>query len=197
MKNLFKLFSNINRTLLYLLLSGTSFLVAVAICVALQPSNVLSHDGLSFYGNFQKTLLPYGLGLAGTAYFLLRACHILVNTQAARSFRVGLEAVGVCLLGIVATPSFSHERLIQDLHVIFGFMIFVTMAILSLHYLGREGRYKLDWVLLAFQMLAIIIIALSFHAIAVLDLMLPAQILATVSFGTLLIRAVARHTRKI
>lgn len=182
-----------NRTILYLSLSGAIFLVAVVICVLLQPAAVLSHDGISFYGNFQRTFLPYGIGLVGTAYFLLRACSTLNNTQVARSFRVGLEAVAVAVLGIVATPSFSQVILIQDLHVLFGFIIFVTLAVLSLHYLGREGRYPLDWALLALQLIAIIVAALSFRAIGILDLMLPAQILAIVSFGTLLLRAALRH----
>lgn len=185
-----------NRTLVDLLLCGLSFGLAVVICVALQPSDVFSHDGLSFYGNFQKTFLPYGIGLVAAAYFLLRACHTLVNTQAARSFRLGLEAIAIAVLGIVATPSFSHTMLIQDLHVAFGFIIFVTQAILSLHYLGKVGRLRLDWVLLALQLIAIVVVALSFHAVAVLNLMLPAQVLAIASFGTLLIRAVIRHERE-
>jgi hypothetical protein len=155
-----------------------------------------SHDGLSFYGNFERTILPYGLGLVITSYFLLKACRTLVNTRAAQSFRLGLEAIAIALLGIVATPSLSHSMLIQDLHVIFGFIIFVTMAILSLHYLGREGRYKLDWILLGLQMVAIVLVALSFRTVAVLDIMLPAQLLASIAFGTLLVRAVVRHAQQ-
>jgi hypothetical protein len=186
-----------NRTLLDLLLCSTSFVATVIVCVALQPSDVFSHDGLSFYGNFANTIMPYGIGLLAAAYFLLRACYTLKDTLAAHSFRIALEAIAIGLLGIVATPSFTHILAVQDLHVIFGFVIFITEAMVSLHYIGRDGRYKIDWILLGLQMIAIVLVALSFRTIAILDLMLPAQVLATVSFGTLLVRAVARHEEEV
>lgn len=177
-----------NKTLLFLWLSASSFIATVAICIILQPADILAHSGLSFYGNFQRTILPYGLGLVMTAYFLLRACYLLKN-QVARSFRLGLEAVAVGLLGIVATPSFSSFKVIQDLHVLFGLLIFTTLAGLSLHYLIHVEGKLFDWILLVLQFVAIVIVALSFHAVGILSLMLPAQVLDIGSFGTLLIRA--------
>jgi hypothetical protein len=186
-----------NRTLVDLLLCSASFLATVIVCVALRPSDIFSHDGLSYYGNFEHTIIPYGIGLVATAYFLLRACYTLKDTLAAHSFRVALEAIAIGLLGIVATPSFTHNLAVQDTHVVFGFVIFITQALVSLHYIGRDDPHFIDWMLLASQITAIALVALSFRTIAVLDVMLPAQILATVSFGTILIRAVNRHSGEV
>jgi hypothetical protein len=182
-----------NRTLFYASLSDATFLATVTTCIALRPSDIFSHDGLSFYGNYKATIWPFGLGLAATAYLLLRAASTIHKTHATRSFRIALEVIAIGLLGIIATPSFTHVKTVQDLHVIFGFLIFVTQTIVSLYYLGRQGRHTFDWALLWIQMIAIIMAFLSFHSVAVVDLMLPSQILATVAFGTLLIRAVLRH----
>lgn len=179
------------KILWYLWAAALSFCLTVLLCVALQPSDILTHDGLSFYGNFHKTFLPYGLGLVATAYFVIRVCQHLRRGQAARSFRVGLECIAIALLGIVATPSYSSVVLIQDLHVIFGFVIFVAQAVLSLHYLIKARRGWLDWLLLGGQLAAIVLVALSFHVVGVLNFMLPAQVLAIVCFGALLIRAVS------
>ncbi len=180
-----------NRTLLYISLGGGSFIATVLVCVALQPSGILSHDGLSLYGNYSRTLLPYSIGLVATAYFLLRACRAFVmDSQAAHSFRIGLEAISIGLLGIVATPSLSTVWFIQNLHVVFGFMIFVTQAFLSLRYLRHVDHGIISKALLGTQMLAIVLVILSFQATNVLDIMLPAQVLATVAFGALLLRAI-------
>jgi len=171
-------------------------LVAAIVCVALRPSDVLSYDGLSFYGNFRETLLPYGLGLVATSYFLLRACLTLVDSQVARSFRAGLEIIAIALLGIVATPSFSYLWFVQDLHVVFGLVIFIAQAVLSLNYLRHAEHTTFDTILLTLQVLAIVVAALSLHEIHALSLMLPAQLLAVVAFDTLLLRAVHAETKR-
>lgn len=186
-----------SKTLWLLYCATMTFCATVVLCIALEPSDIFTHDGLSFYGNFHKTFLPYGIGLVATAYFVIRACQTLRDTQAARSFRVGLEGIAIALLGIVATPSFSSVALIQDLHVIFGFVIFVTQAGLSLHYLIKARGGWLDWMLLGGQLAAIVLVALSFHAIGTLNFMLPAQVLAISSFGALLIRAVSYRSHAV
>jgi hypothetical protein len=183
-----------HQTLRYLWLSCLSFLAAVVLCVAIQPSDILTHSGFSFYGNFQHTIIPYGIGLSATAYFLLRASLTLKNTQVARSFRVGLKAIALGIFGIVATPTLSSIQLVQDMHVIFGFIIFLAQAALSLHYLIKIRDGVVDWLLLAVQLLAIVAVVLSFHTFSVLPAMLPAQIAAITAFGALLIRGVRRNS---
>lgn len=51
-----------------------------------------------------------------------------------------------------------------------------------------------DAVLLAVQLLAIVVVVLSFHALGVLRIMLPAQVTAIAAFDTLLLRAVRRNS---
>lgn len=176
-------------------LSCGSFLVAVAGCVLIDPPDWIAHDGFSFYGNFRSTIIPYGIGLTASAFFLLQATRHLRDSEAARAFRLGLQCIGIGLLGIVVTPSYSQIKLIDDLHVLFGLVIFVTQAVLSLRYLIRVRGDWLDWLLLGLQLVAIVLVGLSFRRIHIVSVMLPAQVLAIVAFMSLLIRAVSSRTK--
>lgn len=184
------------RAVRYLWLSIALFMTTTLVCVALQPDGVLSHAGLSYFGNFGLTLTPYSIGVVATAYFLLRACYTLGSPQGliSRSFRYGLEGIAIGLLGIVATPSLSSLHFVRDVHVAFGILIFITQAVLSLRYLIKVRGGAADWALLALQLCAIVVVGLSTGRIGVLNLMLPAQLLAVLTFFALLIRAVNHVT---
>lgn len=167
-------------------------MVTAIMCVMLQPDGLLSHSGISYFGNFGRTVTLYSIGMVATAYFLLRACFTLGSPHGlvARSFRYGLEVIAIGLLGIVATPSLSPLHFIRDMHVAFGMLIFIVQALLSLRYLIKVRGAPADWALLVLQFIAIAIAGMSTGRVGVLDLMLPAQVLAVVSFFALLIRAI-------
>lgn len=187
------------KPLLYLWLCAGSLVATFIVCIASYPYNLLSHDGLSYYGNIDSTRLPYSIGLVVAAYFVLRACWAMggMQTQTAKSFRVGLEAIAIAALGIVATPSLSANPFVQNLHVLFGFVMFLAQAALSMHYLIRARGDAADWILLGLQFVAIAIAGLSFEVVGVLHLMLPAQLLAIFAFGALLIRAASHNGGQI
>ncbi len=184
------------RAVRYLWLCFGSFLVTVVVCLALSTSGLFGYAGLSNFGNISKTLFPYSIGLVASAYFLLRACYTLGSPHGlvSQSFRYGLEGIAIGLFGIVATPSLSPLHFIRDAHVAFGILIFITQAALSLRYLIKVRGGAADWALLVLQLFAIVIIGLSTGRIGVLNLMLPAQLLAVVAFFALLIRAVNHAT---
>ncbi len=183
------------RAVRYLWLCFGSFVATVVVCLALNTSGLFGHAGLSYFGNLGKTITPYSIGLVASAYFLLRACYTLGSPQGlvSQSFRYGLEGIAIGLFGIVATPSLSSLHLIRDIHVVFGVLIFILQAILSLYYLIRVRKANADWAFLVLQLVAIIIAILSFGSVGVLKLMLLAQVLAVMAFFALLIRAV-NHT---
>ena len=177
----------------YLRLSGAAFAVTVATCVSLRPGDVLTHNGLSFYGNFQTTLLPYGVGLGLTAFFLLRASQQMLPGTEMHEVRLPLMVIANALLGVVLTPSFSASRLVQGLHVLFGAVVFGTQVAVSRRLL-RPGAIRSDRWLLTLQLVAFGFVLLSLGGIGELSLMLPAQALTSGAFAALLLRAVRRQT---
>lgn len=172
-------------------LSGVLFVLTVIICVCIKPNDIFTHDGLSFYGNYAKTLIPYGVGLAATAYFIVRAGHDIGQDKQLLPLRYGLEVLAIGLLGIIATPSFSPSTTIDDMHVTFGFIIFLTQALFSLRYIIKSPG---DWLLVSLQFAATACVALSFSSLNIFDFMLPAQFAAIITFSALHLRAV-RHAR--
>jgi hypothetical protein len=180
------------EVLRYLRLSGASFMATVTACVTLQPSDVWTHNGLSFYGNFQRTLLPYAMGLSLTAYFLLRASRSLPEAVIAERVRRPLWYIGLALLGVVLTPSLSGSRPVQFLHVLFGGVVFVLQLVVSWR-LARMHGAGADYVLLGTQLAALGVVLLSFREINQLSIMLPAQAVAIAAFGEQLLRALRRE----
>jgi len=180
------------EALRYLRLSGAAFAATVTACVCLQPGDVMTHNGLSFYGNFQQTLLPYGLGLGLTALALLRASQHMPQAAVGRGLRLSLSAMAAALLGVVVTPSFAQNWLIQLLHVLFAAMVFVLQLAVSWRATHlRTGQ--LDHWLFRVQLGALAVAMLSFGTFGALSLMLPAQALAIASFGALLLRTLQRE----
>ncbi len=184
------------RALTCLRSSLVAFALGVAVCVMLRPSDVLGHGGLSFYGNFSRTFVPYAVGMFAASYYLFKACLELRAFSATRAFGMWLQWVAVAMVGVVLTPSLSSAWAIQDMHVVFSFVVFVIQAGLALRYLLMASHELFDWGLLIMQLAAIIGVVLSFRIINVLPAMLPAQVLATSSFGLLLIRAVRAQTKR-
>lgn len=183
-----------SRALGYLWAANITFILTVMVCVLLQPSNIWGHEGFSFYGNFMHTIVPYSIGLCGVAYCVARAGQALRDTEAAQSFYRGLMIIALAIVGIVVTPSLSGLWLVQDLHVVFGLVVFMLQALLSLHYL-RQGRGGMvDWLLLVLQWVGIVVVALSLRLIGVVALMLPGQVLSILAFDALLIRAVRQES---
>lgn len=180
-------------------MSIVSLITSLAVCVALRPEGLLGHDGVSYFGNFNLTRIPYSIGMVAAAYFLLRACYALGSPHGliARNFRYGLEGIVIGLFGIIATPSLSPLHFVRDAHVAFGLIIFMLQAVLSLRYLIRIRKSYTDWSLLGVQLIAIVLVVMSFGSVGLLRLMLPAQLLAVLAFFVLLIRAVHFGTQHI
>jgi hypothetical protein len=173
-------------------LSGASFTATVAACVSLQPREVLTHNGLSFYGNFRQTLLPYAVGLGLTAWFALRASRLLASVGVWRQVRRLLAAMALALFGVVLTPSFSRLRVVQVLHVLCGAMVFGLQWAVARQLVQLRVSQR-DYWLFRLQLLALGLVLLSFGLVGELSLMLPAQVLAIGTFGALLFRAVHRQ----
>lgn len=174
----------------YAWVSTGVFVVTVLVCVLLKPNNVWGHAGLSLYGNLPLTVAPYALGLLVSDYFLLRVCQHLERQDVTGGLRTGLIMIVIAVVGIVVTPSLSGAWLVQDLHVLFGLAVFLIQLVLSWQYLLQTQHNVVSWLLFGLQVIAIGLVLLSFRPVAVLQLMLPGQILAVIAFAALVIRAV-------
>lgn len=178
----------------YLQLSGLSLSIAVAVCLTMQPSPVFTHYGLSYYGNFRATLLPFCIGLVMSGYFLWRAASAFGKGIAGPigRIKIGLQTISVSMFGLLATPSLSMAMVVKSAHVCFGTVIFAGATLLTVRYMIGAGAKLADRLLMGCLLAALVVICLSFEMLGVLKLMLPGQLMGGCAFSFLLLRSVGR-----
>ena len=58
--------------------------VLFLLCIAIRPAGLAAHDGLSYFGSFKTTIIPYSTAFFLTAYFYWKAARKLVNSKTFR-----------------------------------------------------------------------------------------------------------------
>lgn len=176
----------------YIYLSELSFVMAAVLCLLINARVLFTSDGISFYGNFRNTIVPYVVGLSLSGWFLARAADYLPRDgRENRLLRLALRISAICLMGIIVTPSLVGG-LTSFVHVSFGGFLFLTQAVVSWSLLGSFWGNWTDRLLFVLHIAAVVMIILSFRWIGVLNLMIPAQVIALLAFGALSARMVGR-----
>jgi len=103
-------------------------------CVLLKPAGLAANDGISYYGIFRETFLPYAVGLLGTAYFAVRAVGQLPESE--RPLRTALKIYTPLIVGIVITP-YAAGQWMDYLHTACGSALFSLQLILSGYLIWR------------------------------------------------------------
>ncbi len=98
------------------------------IAVVLQPHGLIANSGISYYGIFAKTFIPFEVSLLGAAACTwLSAVHI---TEAdLKPIRSTLFFIAVCTSIVAATP-FSND-ILSIIHRLAGTLLFTTQLLLS------------------------------------------------------------------
>jgi len=170
----------------YILYAQISCIVSCVICLFLKPDALSAQSGISYFGNFKATFIPYIAGLGLASYFLLRAAHFIRDTgRRAHYLRLGLYVTTLCLLGIALTPSFL-DWYVRALHVGFAVGLFGVQAYVSRKlYHDVVGR-----VFFVIQMLGMVGVVLSFRRVSLVSIMIPAQLIALSAFSAIAIRSI-------
>lgn len=181
-----------DKSLYYLRIAVGVFVGTIILCVLISPDSTLRQPGISFFGSSSSTIVPYSIGLAVTAYFLLRAAYMLSkkNDTIDKIYYRGIALIGVGLLGIVATPAWHTTFILDQMHLLFGISIFIIQVLLVIAYMFTVRKSASDWVLLFMHLSAVLMALFSFNRINLVQLMLPAQLIAILSFSALALRAV-------
>lgn len=114
----------------------------LVVCVLIKPSGLAANDGISYYGIYRETFLPYAIGLLGAAYFAVRTIDQLPVHE--RLLRLSLKIYAPLIVGIVITP-YAAGWLMDYLHTACGAALFSLQLLLSC-YLAWRLHY-VWWVL--------------------------------------------------
>jgi hypothetical protein len=177
-------------------LGQISFLLFIAVCVALHPGFVLkaNEGGMSNYGVHAKTVLPYTLALGLAGGLSLRATRTLHQSSIRlRHVRRLLNTYGaLILLTLVTTYGYTLNTALKDLHIGVGILITVFEFVASL-WIYRQLR----------SLRLVLVVAISGFALAVLTffgalhVLFLTQLLFGGSFALLLVRFTQETTKSL
>jgi hypothetical protein len=175
-------------------LSQLTFFGGIFVCVVLQPHYLFSADegGISNYGVHLRTAVPYSIALGGTALLVgLTARVTPVVTREGRRVAAGLWAFSILLVCVLATTyPYQHGTALKDLHIVVGGLAVgfevaaATWAATTI--LGSVG----DRAALIVEFAGGVLAACTLAGLA--HLLFVSQLVTSVAFGFLLVRAAVR-----
>src|ERR1039458_9586676 len=177
-----------SKAVRYIVYGQVCFYVGLLVCIIIRPAGLANNAGISYYGVYRETILPYILALLGSAYFTIKAAeHFSALGQVI--MRYALTLMGLLTIGILITPD-SLSKFMDGLHRGCGASLFSIQLLLSV-WLVVQLRYKL-WAIIGTLVELGGGIA-SFHYLSLQHgLLLQAQVVFQAGFGWVIIYSLPR-----
>lgn len=116
-----------NKKFLYYALF--SFLAGTLLCVALKPHGLTANDGLSYFGVFKSTIIPYAIALLLPSFFFLRI-GLELETKKHKQLKLVFFFFSLLMLGLAITP-YNLNSFIYALHTTMGSMLFASQLLVT------------------------------------------------------------------
>jgi hypothetical protein len=178
-----------HRVIKFLLIGQLCLWSGLLVCYLLAPNVVYSNYGISHFGVYKHTILPYGVAFLLCGYFTILAAREIRSTkQIPGQLSQALLVLALCMLAILLTP-YTVQPVLDWTHMIAGTILFSFQSVLS-GWLVWQHPDQRAVLLFSLQLIGCVIAALSlFHFI---QLMFTGQIITQLAFGTLLIHSVLK-----
>lgn len=171
-----------------LVLAQACLLGGLLMCVVLKPHGLIANDGMSYYGTFRRTIVPYAIALLGSGLFSWRALHWAAPAWPAPPYIRGMASLLAAMsAGVVLTP-YSANLVFDWVHTLLGAAVFALQLVLGARLLGWTGGDPWATRLLIAQFASGV-----FSAIFVLPkhgFLIQGQVAFQLAFAALLIRSV-------
>ena len=160
-----------------------------SICILIRPAGLAANDGLSYFGTFKTTIIPYSLAFLVDAYFYLKtAAYIKVDIPTFKYLTMSLQIMAVLLVGLLLTP----HTLFDSIHTMFGATLFSLQFLLSIWLLLKD---HFDWQNIALFILEFLSGLAAFYYLPKPNgLLLQTQLIFQLAFGAMLVRALNRKS---
>lgn len=163
--------------------------VLLAVCVLIRPAGLAANDGLSYFGGFATTIVPYSLAFFLNAFFCWEAAKGLNNGHFPYKYAAtSLRVMAVLLIGLLLTP---HE-LVNYIHTKIGAALFSFQLVLSIWLLIKVYFNWQNAALVLSELLSGV--AALYYLPKAHGLLLQAQVIFQLAFGILLIRVLNKKT---
>ncbi|MCX6728499.1 MAG: hypothetical protein NTV39_01900 [Candidatus Saccharibacteria bacterium] len=130
----------------YIQVALVIFFVLLLICIAIRPTGLIANSGISYYGKYWDTLVPYTLAfLTFSAATWKSATLIKKEKKFDRNIRLTLQVCTILFLGVLLTP----HTVFPSEHVFFGTTLFCLQLVLGTMLVFMVKRDVLNTILLA------------------------------------------------
>jgi hypothetical protein len=180
----------VRRPLWYAMASVACFWAGFIVCYSVQPTN-WSQQGISHFGNFRASVLPYSAGLLLCALFMaLEADALPEGVPSVGVYRGLLRVTAALLAFLLLIPSWKFGAIVGWLHrtVSAGFFLGQIAVGLCLCVMAWQSRLVAS--LFGVQLMGSFIVLLS--AANMTPMLFGSQVVTELAFGLLLIVGTAR-----
>jgi hypothetical protein len=159
------------------------FYTGLVVAILLKPHGLAANAGISYYGIYARTVIPYCVSLLGSAYCSWQsALHI--HYDELKPMRNALIIMAILTVIISVTP-YSFNNLLDQTHQLAGTVLFSLQLLLSIWIVIRLRYTYWSVVLSAVELLAGIVCAI--YLTPAHGFLIQAQILFQLAFGALLV----------
>lgn len=176
----------------YAVYAQACFYIGLIACVIIRPKGLTANGGISYYGIYAETIVPYIFALLGAGYFSIKTGEQFTDPEY-KLMKYSLSVIGLLVIGVMITPD-SLSVFMDDLHQACGISLFVLQLLLS-GLLTMRLRYAIPAVV--FTVIELVGGIASFIWLnPVHGYLLESQIVFQFGFGALLIYALNRLQAK-
>ena len=185
-------YSDIQRPSQYITFGLISATTLMVLCVLIRPDSLSVDYGLSYFGVFLSTLVPYTAAYMLYAFCIWKASLIqLEQVWRQRILAWLLRIMAVQIIGLLLTP---YNRL-YNIHVFFGIGLFSLQIILSLFMVAKW--LAANWMNISLLLIEILAgLASLYYLPRAQGMLLQTQVVFQLAFAFLLIRGLGSWNRK-
>ena len=182
--------TSVKRSPRYLIYGPLISLGLLLLCVFIRPDSLSVDQGLSYFGVYKLTVIPYGAALLLYAFCLWRASELGDHRAWYRSILSwSLKLMALLVVGLLATP----DNVLETLHMIFGSSLFVLQLLISLLILKWLASNLVNIGLFGLELLCGI--AAWYYLPLSQGLLLQTQVIFQLAFAALLVRVINLTTK--
>jgi hypothetical protein len=171
------------QALRWIVWAQACFLSGMLVAILLKPEGLRANDGISYYGTYSRTVLPYLVSLLGAAFFSWQAAMIITSPDL-KLIRTGLAAGSLLAVAVAVTP-YTVNPALNFAHIVAGSALFSLQLFLSFLLVYRL-HYNMWAVMLALVELVAGIVCAHFLR-PTQGLLIQFQILFQIAFGLMLV----------
>ncbi len=164
-----------------------SAMALLCLCVIIRPDSLAVNYGLSYFGIFLSTVVPYAAAFMLYAFCLWQASVInLDDIRHSRFIGWIMRIMSIQIIGLILTP---FNRL-YNVHVFFGAGLFSLQLLLSVSFIVWIASNWLNVTLVLIEFLSGV--ASLYYLPQAHGLLLQTQVIFQFAFGLLLIRTLTK-----